>query len=73
MTDFADQGKQAQDETIDRALANRKVYRGESATECEECGEPIPERRRRAVPGVRLCIDCQRDAEHRRGVTWRRD
>lgn len=36
-------------------------WRVMSAEECEapDCGEPIPERRRRAVPGVRLCIECQ--------------
>ncbi|HIC7644609.1 TraR/DksA family transcriptional regulator [Pseudomonas lundensis] len=30
-----------------------------AAHECDECGEPIPEARRRTVPGVRLCIDCK--------------
>ena len=30
-----------------------------SAYECEECGEPIPEARRRAVIGCRCCVDCQ--------------
>lgn len=32
-----------------------------SAAECEgsQCGEPIPDDRRRLVPGVRLCVDCQ--------------
>ena len=31
---------------------------GPSPTECDECGEPIPPRRREAVPGVRLCVEC---------------
>ena len=26
---------------------------------CQECEDAIPEARRRAVPGVRLCIACQ--------------
>ncbi|KFB89612.1 hypothetical protein CR62_16615 [Serratia grimesii] len=30
-----------------------------TAHECDDCGEPIPEARRRTVPGVRLCIDCK--------------
>ena len=30
----------------------------ESATKCE-CGNPIPEGRRRAIPGVHLCVECQ--------------
>jgi len=31
---------------------------------CAECEEPIPEARRIALPGVKLCIDCvaERDA-----------
>jgi len=44
--------------------ARSKLPRGESLRECEECGEPIPQARRQAVPGVRLCVGCQgeRDA-----------
>lgn len=30
-----------------------------SARICEECDEEIPEGRRIAQPGCRLCIDCQ--------------
>ncbi|MFD1880341.1 DksA/TraR family C4-type zinc finger protein [Paracoccus pacificus] len=37
--------------------------RGESLAECEECGEPIPQGRREAVPGVRLCVACQQGNE----------
>ncbi|WP_428560955.1 MAG: DksA/TraR family C4-type zinc finger protein [Solidesulfovibrio sp. DCME] len=37
---------------------------GESRTACEECGEPIPQARRKALPGVRLCVACQ--SEHDR-------
>jgi phage/conjugal plasmid C-4 type zinc finger TraR family protein len=32
---------------------------GESLSRCEECDAPIPEARRQAVPGVRLCVSCQ--------------
>ncbi|HBX36239.1 MAG TPA: molecular chaperone DnaK [Pseudohongiella sp.] len=35
----------------------------ESATECEECGAPIPELRRLASPGCRYCIACQQALE----------
>lgn len=31
--------------------------------DCLECGEPIAELRRRALPGVQLCIDCQTRSE----------
>lgn len=38
---------------------------GESFEECAECGEPIPEARRRAIPGVKLCIECQGERDAR--------
>ena len=34
---------------------------GESLTHCAECEEPIPEKRRLALPGVKLCLDCQQE------------
>ncbi|MGR1200358.1 TraR/DksA family transcriptional regulator [Aeromonas hydrophila] len=34
-------------------------YQGESRHLCEECDDPIPEERRRHVPGVRLCVPCK--------------
>ncbi len=37
----------------------------EGVSHCVGCGEEIPEGRRRVLPGVQLCIDCQRDAERR--------
>lgn len=45
----------------------RKTPVGESLDHCAECGEDIPEARRKALPGVKLCIDCQseRDAAFR--------
>ncbi len=30
---------------------------------CAECGNPIPEARLRAIPGVGLCLECQEDRE----------
>jgi len=35
----------------------------EVITHCEACDEFIPDARRRAVPGVRLCIKCQSELE----------
>ena len=31
----------------------------QSATECAECGNDIPEGRRQAILGVQLCTQCQ--------------
>ncbi|WP_299146518.1 DksA/TraR family C4-type zinc finger protein [uncultured Tateyamaria sp.] len=46
-----------------RMQARRRPV-GESLTHCAECEEPIPEARRAALPGVKLCVDCvaERDA-----------
>lgn len=49
------------DATIDDAVrrARSRLRRGPGLTRCEECDAPIPEARRKAVPGVRLCVSCQ--------------
>lgn len=39
--------------------AKSRLPQGPSLTHCAECGEAIPEARRQAVPGVRLCVACQ--------------
>lgn len=43
----------------------RKALVGESLAECAECGEDIPEARRVALPGVKLCIECQNERDGR--------
>lgn len=43
----------------------RRTPSGESRTRCADCDEPIPEARARAIPGVKLCIDCQRERDGR--------
>ncbi len=40
-------------------LARSRLPSGESLTHCEACGILIPALRRKAVPGIRLCISCQ--------------
>jgi phage/conjugal plasmid C-4 type zinc finger TraR family protein len=51
---------QIDDTVSDAVLAARaRMPSGESAEECDDCGEPIPERRRAALPGVRTCVGCQ--------------
>ena len=39
--------------------ARSKLPTGPGRRHCEECGDTIPEARRRAMPGVRLCVACQ--------------
>jgi phage/conjugal plasmid C-4 type zinc finger TraR family protein len=49
------------DATIEDAISRARgnLPRGDSLERCEECDKRIPEARRKAVPGVRLCIACQ--------------
>lgn len=49
-------------EELDRMKA-RKQPVGDSLTHCADCEEPIPEARRQAVPGVKLCLDCMQDRD----------
>jgi phage/conjugal plasmid C-4 type zinc finger TraR family protein len=53
------------DATVEDAVrrARSRLPRGESARECAGCGETIPEARRKAVPGVTLCVGCQETAD----------
>ena len=45
--------------------AQSQLPQGPGLTHCAQCGGSIPEARRNAVPGVRLCLPCQeaRDSE----------
>lgn len=53
------------DATVDDAIkrARRDMPKGESRTRCEECDASIPDARREAIPGVRLCIRCQTEID----------
>jgi phage/conjugal plasmid C-4 type zinc finger TraR family protein len=45
--------------------AKSRLPQGPGATHCDSCGSVIPEPRRQALPGVRVCVPCQegRDRE----------
>src|SRR5688572_148121 len=45
------------------ARARSRIPRGESRLICADCDGPIPEARRRAVPGVTRCVPCQAQAD----------
>jgi phage/conjugal plasmid C-4 type zinc finger TraR family protein len=49
------------DATIKDAIkrVRSQLPQGPGLTHCEECNAEIPEARRKAVPGVRLCVTCQ--------------
>jgi len=64
-------GDNAVQEQIDATVkdgiqrARSQLPQGPGSSHCEECEQEIPQARRKAVPGVRLCVQCQeaRDAE----------
>lgn len=63
-------GDNAVNEQIDATVkdgirrAQSRLPQGASLAHCANCGGVIPEARRAAVPGVRLCVACQ-EAEDR--------
>ena len=60
--DDVDRAQAREQELREDALndVRRKAHGGGAgAVECRGCGCRIPAARRRAVPGVELCVDCQ--------------
>jgi phage/conjugal plasmid C-4 type zinc finger TraR family protein len=64
------------DATIKDAIkrARSQLPTGPGLSHCEECDVEIPEARRKAVPGVRLCVACQEahDQEERGAAGYNR-
>ena len=64
MADAMDLVQQRVEEERQRHIrAARAKTPGVSRVLCIECEAPIPPARRRAIPGVQLCITCQEIAE----------
>jgi len=53
------------DATVKDAIqrAKSQLPAGPSLESCADCGAKIPEARREAIPGVRLCLACQEAAD----------
>ena len=49
------------DDTVKDAVSRARTMMpsGESAEDCDDCGDRIPDKRRQALPGTRTCISCQ--------------
>lgn len=70
--DVFDRAAEREEQLREDALAAQRRRAGfagktwrDSAEECRECGAGIPMRRRRAVPGVQTCVECQTELEGR--------
>ncbi|MDR3414570.1 MAG: DksA/TraR family C4-type zinc finger protein [Nevskia sp.] len=46
------------------ARARSELPSGPGLSHCAECGEEIPEGRRQAIAGVRLCVSCQQSQDN---------
>lgn len=66
MSDDVDRASEREQVSRDDALRDQALRAGlagktaaDSASHCGACDAPIPEARRRAVPGCQLCVMCQ--------------
>ena len=69
--DEADRGNIIADRFRDDALARMKaraIASAPSRKECRDCGEAIPEARRKAMPGCVRCVQCETEFEGRQHV-----
>jgi len=59
------------DATVKDAIkrARSQLPTGPGRARCEECDAEIPQARRKAIPGVRLCVPCQEAHDAEAGVT----
>ncbi|WP_417617481.1 DksA/TraR family C4-type zinc finger protein [Oceanisphaera sp.] len=59
------------DASVEDAVKDARSHlnTGDSLSHCEECDASIPDARRKAIPGVRLCIECQSKLEKQRKGT----
>lgn len=48
--------------------ARSQLPSGESLSHCQECDVEIPQARREAMPGVRLCVGCQSELDRQQSA-----
>ena len=59
------------DATVKDAIqrARSRLPTGPGRLRCEDCDAAIPEARRKALPGVRLCVACQAAQDREAGAS----
>ncbi|HAT1684679.1 TPA: TraR/DksA family transcriptional regulator [Klebsiella oxytoca] len=67
MPDELDRDQEIYDRNLELLIEKNRFRKVSSASlyYCSLCGEPIPERRRRILPGIQTCTDCQEEIERR--------
>lgn len=67
MTEIIDQASALETMMREQAIQAHRINRDAvSAVKCEECGDRLPEARRKAYPGCKMCVDCQGEQELRK-------
>lgn len=65
MADDIDRAQERINAEMQARLQVLPTFNTASLVECKECGEEIPSKRR-AIGGVKRCVDCQNNFEGRR-------
>jgi phage/conjugal plasmid C-4 type zinc finger TraR family protein len=56
--------EQIEDTITDGVLSARaRLPVGDGADHCDDCGDDIPQARRRALPSARTCVSCQSERD----------
>nr|WP_315299956.1 TraR/DksA family transcriptional regulator [Raoultella terrigena] len=64
--EIIDQANELAERRLEQTIQNMRIdHNAVSATQCVDCGEEIPARRRELVAGCQRCADCQEVAEER--------
>ncbi len=67
--DTVDQAKIVEEKWRNKRIAAaRTALQKHGAVNCIDCGEVIPEARRRAYPAAERCVACQQEVENARCV-----
>lgn len=60
MSDIIDNASDLEELQRNAALSRIRIDRNaESETHCKACGDALPEKRRKAIPGCKLCACCK--------------
>ena len=64
--EIIDQANELAERRLEMTIQNMRInHHAVSATHCRDCGEEIPEPRRKLVAGCQRCADCQEGEELR--------
>ena len=68
MADEADKAQVSSDRLLEAGIAAHRNggHLSDGQKDCIDCGEEIPEKRRKAAPGCERCIECQQDIEEKK-------